>query len=636
MSTLHDVAIWATANGASRDAIYEIKKIPARLGMHDDDLGLIPACLKHFEHVVAPSGYAVVSKSGDLHVARRRGNARVRSLLQQFLASTTAPTAASTGSTRALWDPLIDYVAELEGFVDDGAPWTKGASRSLTLFRARAACGPAALDQAEIDRINRDLQATKRKSLRKAIARINKLIDVADQHPAITGMLPAAPLQQPATADRARRIVWNTLPPAFRASVAELLERTTETPEAQAAEARRRIAAGEDRALVLAEFESMRSREMGNRAAAHAGYRDAIAWVLRGQLDRGLDPRTLADVRPILSVRAIEEALDDHVARSKASLRLKDADRSQTGHNRITALHTVALYGLRDQELAEDIKLLAASRASVVRAPGKDGLEEDAKLFCSELLRAPHLAAGFVNAPARLAALAEKLLLEGREARSKEHELSALRLYAAAVLWSMQMSRPVRTCNLIKARVSAVAGALYRLIWIKDERHAEITFPVGEIKNNRTVKVSIYDEDAAIVWRWVKDLRPRYMELHGIAGSPYLLPGKAMPRLLKDDVVLPRGCVAPSTLDALWDDGAGRIGLALSPHRARHAVATLILAMHPGNYALAASVLADTEETVRRHYGHEDGARAAAEVRKALLASHPDLMQVMKKRNRQQ
>jgi hypothetical protein len=126
------------------------------------------------------------------------------------------------------------------------------------------------------------------------------------------------------------------------------------------------------------------------------------------------------------------------------------------------------------------------------------------------------------------------------------------------------------------------------------------------------------------------------MELHGIAGSRYLIPGKAMPRLLKDDVDLPRGCFAPSTLDEIWDDGADRIGLALPPHRARHAVATLILAMHTGNYALAASVLADTEETVRKHYGHEDGARAAAEVRKALLASHPDLLRVMTKRNRQQ
>ncbi len=195
MSTLHDVAAWGACNGASRDAIYELKKIPARLGMHDDDLGLIPACLRHFEHMVAPSGYGVVSKSIDIDGARRRGNARVRSLLQQFLASVAPTGTQSAGSARALWDPLIDYVADLEGFVDEGAPWTRGASRSLTLFRARAACGPAALDQAEVDRINRELDANRRKSLRKAIKRVNALVAVSDQHPAIAAMLPAAPLR---------------------------------------------------------------------------------------------------------------------------------------------------------------------------------------------------------------------------------------------------------------------------------------------------------------------------------------------------------------------------------------------------------------------------------------------------------
>lgn len=631
MSTLHDVVTWAAANGASRDSIYELRKVPARLGMHDGDLGLVPACLRHFETVVAPSGYAVVSKSSDLDGARRRGNARVRSLIERYLASTAAAPAV-TASVRALWDPLIDYVADREGFPAEGAPWTEGASRSLTLLRARTACGPAALDQDEIDRINRDLDAAKRKSLRKAVKRMNALIAVGGDHPAIAGMLPAVPLRSPAQADRARRIVWETLPPAFRDSVAALLARATETPEDQAAEARRRIAAGDDRATVLAEFETQRTREMGNRNAARAGYRGAITWVLRGQLDRGLDIERLDDVGAILTLPAIEQALDDHVARSKASIRLKDADRSQTGHNRLTALRTLARYGLRDSVLAEDIELLARARSSVVRAPGKDGMEDDARLFCIELLRAPHVAALIVNAPARLAAKAEQALLDARASDSKERELSALRLYAAALLWAMQMSRPVRSGNLLKSRLSAVAGALYRLVWVKPGWHGEILFPVGEIKNNRTVKMSLHDGDAAIVWRWVQELQPRYMELNGIAESVYLIPGKALPRLLKDDVVLPRGCVSTSTLDSIWDDGTVHVGVSLSPHRTRHAVATLILAMHPGNYALAAAVLADTEETVRKHYGHEDGARAAAEVRKALLASHPDLFRALKKR----
>ncbi len=631
MNTLKDVEIWAMANGMSRDAVYELRKVPARLGMHDDDLGLIPACVGHFEHAVAPSGYAVVSKSSDLDAARRRGNARVRALLQRYLA-TAAPADHEAGNVQALWDPLVEYVASLEGFTERGAPWTRGASRSLSMLRARARCGPADLGQSEIDRINAEIDATKRKSLRKSVARLNRLIAVADRHPAMAGMLPDAHLKNPEAADRARRIEWETLPEAFRTSVDTLLARATETPESQADEARRRIAAGEDRAVVLADFENQRTREMGNRAAAHATYRGAIAWVLRARLDRGLDPAALTDARAILTAQAIEQALDDHVARSRASVRLKDPEKSQTGHNRMTALRTLARYGLRDPDLAQDIALLAAARAKVVRAPGKDGLEEEARKFCAELLRAPHVATLFVNAPARIAAIALDALDKARAGKNEKHELSALRLFAAAVLFAMQMSRPVRTGNLIRSRVSAAGGALLRLVWLKEGRHAEITFPGNEVKNLRIVKMSIRDEDATIVWRWVSELRPRYMEIHGIAESAYLIPGKAKPRLLKDDVVLPRGCVAPSTLDGIWDDGAGRVGLGLTPHRARHAVATLILALNPGDYALAASVLADTEETVRKHYGHEDGAKAAAEVRKALLASHPELLKTMKRR----
>jgi hypothetical protein len=122
------------------------------------------------------------------------------------------------------------------------------------------------------------------------------------------------------------------------------------------------------------------------------------------------------------------------------------------------------------------------------------------------------------------------------------------------------------------------------------------------------------------------------MELRKISASCYLIPGEASPRLLKDDVVLPAGCIAPSTLSEIWDEGCRIIGLAMDPHMCRHAVATLVLAMEPGNYAKAASILGITEATVREHYGHEDGQRASAEVRKALLAEHPDMFKLLRRR----
>lgn len=52
--------------------------------MIDHDMGLIPADMGYFETQIAPAGYRVVSKAGDIKAARRRGNARVRAMLKRF------------------------------------------------------------------------------------------------------------------------------------------------------------------------------------------------------------------------------------------------------------------------------------------------------------------------------------------------------------------------------------------------------------------------------------------------------------------------------------------------------------------------------------------------------------------------
>ena len=81
---LGDVLAWAEANNESYDAIRELYKIPARMQMNDNDIGLIPASVEHFDKLVAPTAYGVVSNADDLEKARRRGNSRARTLLVRF------------------------------------------------------------------------------------------------------------------------------------------------------------------------------------------------------------------------------------------------------------------------------------------------------------------------------------------------------------------------------------------------------------------------------------------------------------------------------------------------------------------------------------------------------------------------
>jgi hypothetical protein len=56
----------------------------------------------------------------------------------------------------------------------------------------------------------------------------------------------------------------------------------------------------------------------------------------------------------------------------------------------------------------------------------------------------------------------------------------------------------------------------------------------------------------------------------------------------------------------------------------------LCLAVNPGDFATVSSILGNTEDVARRHYGKDSGEAAAKVVRAALLAHHPDIFKRMK------
>ena len=81
---LSDVLAWAEATDETYDAICELRKVPARLGLVDDDLAVLSADLAHFEKKIAIASYAAVSKSTNLDAARKRGNAFHSTVLWYF------------------------------------------------------------------------------------------------------------------------------------------------------------------------------------------------------------------------------------------------------------------------------------------------------------------------------------------------------------------------------------------------------------------------------------------------------------------------------------------------------------------------------------------------------------------------
>ncbi|MAM60461.1 site-specific integrase [Maritimibacter sp. UBA3975] len=624
----HEFLEWAREADENRDTVYEIEKISTRLDLTGEELDLVPADLAYFEKVIAVSPYGAVSRSKDLDAARKRGNSRVRSALQRFLAARGHET--PDAGARASYDKAIGFIVENEGFVDSGALFTTSTHKPFLLVRARARLTLPDLDQAEFDRLWCDATPDGRKSLRKFARRVEELRRGHNTWPELAVLLPREDFVVPAATDRARRIPWETLPADFRADAEEVFRQTLRQPADMKTWAKEQMRLGRPATEINAEISARRGHKKKsprNIATATAGYRQATTWLLRESFSPESGFAGLTNLRELFSTDALEAACEAQIARSEASDTLKKPDESSTLWSRFTNLTTIARHGLRDQEILARIDLVKMFHSDFVLSPIE--MTADAEAICDRLRKSPHLAATFVNAPSRLSEIAAHELAQATTDFARDR---GLRLSACSAAYAIQVSRALRPANLFMTRNKATPGCPRNLTWIVEEEHAEIRFSGGEVKNGEAIIVHVRGNDARILWQWERIHRPSLMKLRGIDASPYLFPGTAAPRLRKSTLNMPSGCMSVAAIMELWDLGDRQLGLGLTPHQCRHALATLMLAVRPGDFATVASVLANTEQVARRHYGKDSGEAAAMAVRESLLAHHPDIFARMKGR----
>lgn len=62
-ATLRDVLSWAEAAGESYASVCEVKKIPARIGLSDEELHEIPASVEYFEKAVSGRHSSVFART---------------------------------------------------------------------------------------------------------------------------------------------------------------------------------------------------------------------------------------------------------------------------------------------------------------------------------------------------------------------------------------------------------------------------------------------------------------------------------------------------------------------------------------------------------------------------------------------
>ena len=63
----------------------------------------------------------------------------------------------------------------------------------------------------------------------------------------------------------------------------------------------------------------------------------------------------------------------------------------------------------------------------------------------------------------------------------------------------------------------------------------------------------------------------------------------------------------------------------------RHVVATLHLAVHPGDYAVVAALLCDSVRTVEKFYARGEGRAAADLFLETLMQVHPEIAALLRK-----
>jgi len=639
---LKDVDHWGEATGESADTMRALRRVPARLGMLDADLASLSADVVRYDLDIAGRGYGLVSRAKDMEKNGRREDSRVRALLKRFQAAHLGITPQNQ-AVRARYDAFMDLIEENEGEPGSGKRWNIGRHRSLCALRARAAVAPENLTQEEIDRIGREMSADKRKGLRKTIVFLNELVRLTNEIPELGEFLPPVQLAPPAGSSWARRMDWDGLPEAFRASFDAAADACVAGEEDLAEKMLARIEAGEDPETVMAEADELGAsdaNQVGKPTAAREQYRLAVTWLVRVWEDQGGDIGTLTDIRELFHRRTIEAAIKDQIVRSQSAADLRDPLASTTLKTRLTSLRTLAKRGLEDMMAVATIKLLQSKHYDVPRKKlAKTGDEaaiymEVDRIF-GNLRQRPELANIWSNAPRRIADDAREKIETARLKKNRGQELTALRMFAGAAAYAVQMSRPMRPECLRHGRITSRGDVHSNLVCTAPgEKVFTFRFAPWEIKNDRWVTVEVVGDDAEILREWIETWRPRMIELQKLdKDNVYLFPGAAQPKLEEGDpVVLPRGSYSPSAFLELWRDSSKVLGVHETPHRMRHVVALLILALRPGDYAFVSTVLGNTPDVAEKHYGRDDGQAAAREARAAMLAAHPDLFNQLTRR----
>lgn len=501
-------------------------------------------------------------KSEAAYKAWRR---KVGAVLKAYLAATgprPAPTVPASvdpaRNARARWDRLL---AAIEAYVDTVGCDSFPPQRliPITSLARRAAAlglGPLDLEGAALASLGAGLTGNERRSVIGGLRNLNALRGTAT----IAALLPACPYS---LTPWPRRGKIAELPASLQGQIAAWLDRSCGGKWDPVAHQRIEGTSADDRskkdvalrrycAAALAEFPELGSEVRLDDLMTY----DICVAVLRHWMTKSSRP---------LTARTIE------------------------AYHR--AVKTVAAHN--DVDVSE---IAALEKTSAMLIEGKqDGksMSPRVRRFCEDLLANKAMQTALLTMHIRARRLAQSLFDRAAAAGRPLSEREAERIRQLGVIAAFcaieTCAAPLRIENVANLRLRGEGADL--LLPNRATPHARILLPGARVKNGAAIEASLRQDHRngldTLLW-YVEKVRPLFPSHQT---SEYLFPavrstGGLDKKLLRDWFIrLSRG-----------------LGLPMRPHNFRHAIASMLIQKHPGQYDAVAVLLGDTEATVRCYY----------------------------------
>jgi len=424
------------------------------------------------------------------------------------------------------------------------------------------------------------LRYERRKAFRRGLRLFNDLVEAR----ATTGLadhLPATPVAEPATASP-RGLCGLGLPPSFSDDLAACRDWYVSKDQDPAFARARGIDPKKER--------SWRS------------YEAAVSWLVRELVDGGHHgPDEIVDLASVCRYQPLLDAAIAFSERREAGGAGLSRD-SSTLHTRVARISYIAEHWVAVAPAERD-QLRRLRRSHGVTTANVGRMSRAREEWLRHLLdaRGRALRATLLRAPDTLLGWADSRLARW-ESLSRRERMRCLRYALAATQTALLLrTMALRSTNL---RELTFRGDAATLVLPSGHRSARIEIPGAQVKNGRDLAAPVAGSAWPTVRRWLEVYRPLLVDAHpyghGAADSAFVFPGTS-----------PTAGMNPSTFAKAFAEGVGDLGLGITPHLCRHAIATLIVNEDRSKVGVVADWLGDKPETVEQVYLFTDRQRAA-------------------------